>query len=202
MSHPHQPPPDGGDSRDALTRRRLEILEATVAVCAEKGYPEASVADIAKRAGMGVEGFRRVFPDKEEAFLGLLSIEEKQFLDQVEDGCGKAHGGAASRVERGLRSALEWVDENPRDARVCIVEPTRATTRIFERREQTLDRLADLLREHGPRREIAPELLEELLVAGVCEVLGGRLSTGHASRAVDLAPELTELLLGTYLPPS
>jgi AcrR family transcriptional regulator len=199
MSDPHQPSPESGPRRDALARDRRAILEATAAVCGEKGYPDATVADIVARAGIGAEAFHRVFPDKEEAFLELLSIEEERLLGRVEDACVRTEY-TASRVGHGLLAALEWVDENPRDARVCIVEPTRATTRIFERRERTLDRLAGLLREHAPRPASAPELLEELMVAGVCEVLGGRLSSGDASQAVDLAPELTQLL-GSYRPP-
>jgi AcrR family transcriptional regulator len=171
-------------------------------VCAERGYPDATVREIAARAGVGIDIFKWVFGNKEDAFLALLWVEERRLLGKVEEACDKAKD-PASRIEGGLRAALEWVDENPREARVCIVEPTRATTRIFEKREQTLERLAGLLRTNAPSGPSAvPELFEELLVAGVCEVLGDRLSTGTVGRAVDLVPELAELLLGPYMPPS
>lgn len=200
MSDPQQPSPENDRGRNAPARR-LAILEATAAVCAERGYPEATVDEIAARAGLALADFCQVFPDKEEAFLELLSLEEGRLLTLVEDECAKTED-PVSRIEGGLRAALSWVDENPRDARVCIVEPTRATAHIFERREQTLERLAGLLRTNAPPGPSSvPELFEELLVAGVCEVLGGRLTTGTVGRAVDLAPELAELLLGPYLPP-
>jgi AcrR family transcriptional regulator len=198
MSDPQKPPPDSDPSREAA---RLAILDATAAVCAERGYPDATVREIAARAGVGIDTFKWVFGTKEDAFLALLWVEERRLLGKVEEACDKAKD-PPSRIEGGLRAALEWVDENPREARVCIVEPTRATTRIFEKREQTLERLAGLLRTNSPPApSYAPELLEDLLVAGVCEALGGRLGSGDPERAIDLAPELTELLLGPYLPP-
>lgn len=178
---------------------RRRIAEATAVVCAQKGYPEATVREIAARAGVAPEVMREIFSSKEEALLGLLSIADEELLGRVESACEKAGDDTAARIERGLRSVLEWVDENPRLARACIVEPTRATKRVFERREQTLERLALLLRSSvSPRPEAVPELLEEFLVAGVCEVLGDRLSGGTGARALDLAPELTQLLLASY----
>ena len=138
----------------------------------------------------------------EEAFLQLLSSAEGELLRRVESACDKVDDDASTRIERGLRSVLEWVDENPGVARVCIVEPTRSSKRVFERRQQTLERLAVLLRFNAPSdARGAPELLEELLVGGVCEVLGGRLSHSDSARALDLAPELTELLIASYPPP-
>ncbi len=200
MPDPRQPPPENAPSRDARARRA--IVEATASVCAQKGYPDTTVGDVAARAQIDVDSFLKVFPDVEEAFIELLSVEEHRLLGQVEEACVKTDD-PASRIERGLRATLRWVDENPRDARVCIVEPTRATRRVFERREQALERLADLLRSTAPPAPSAvPALFEELLVAGVCEVLGGRLRDGEPGRAIDLAPELAELLLGPYFPPS
>jgi AcrR family transcriptional regulator len=201
MSDPHQPLPENHPSRDPIARRRRAILEATAAVCAENGYPDATVAEIASRARIGIDAFHGVFADKEEAFLALLSIEAERLLRLVEEACDKSEA-PASRIGRALVAVLEWVDENPRDARICIIEPTRATRSVFERREETLERLALLLRSNAPPGpSVAPELIEEMLVAGVCEVLGGRLGSGDTGRAVDLAPELTELVLGPYQPP-
>jgi AcrR family transcriptional regulator len=199
MSDPHQPFQESSLDRDALARRRRAILEATASVCAEKGYPELNVAAIADRAGFATNAFREVFPDEQEAFLELLSSEGERLLGRVEEACGQTGADPVSRVERGLRTVLEWVDENPRDAQVCIVESIRATTRVFEWRKQTLDRFVALLRTAAPAVfSESPELLGELMVAGVYAVLVRRLERPTPGLAVNLAPELTELLLGTY----
>lgn len=140
-------------------------------------------------------------PDAEDALLELLSSAEQEVLGRVEAACDKVGADAPTRIERGLRSVLEWVDENPGVARVCIVEPTRSSRRVYERRQQTLERLAVLLRLNAPIAAAeAPDLLEELLVGGVCEVLGGRLSHDAGARTLDLATELTELLIASYPP--
>jgi AcrR family transcriptional regulator len=183
-----------------LRQQQLAIVEATLGVCAETGYLDATVDDIAKQAGVRTENFHRVFSGKENAFLELLSIEERRLFSRIKSGCAKT-ADTARRIELGIRAVLGWVDENPRDARVCIVESTRATTRIFERREQTLDRLAASLRscKLGPGLGQPPDLLEELLIGGVCEVLGDRLSKDAAAPVSDLAPELIELFLRSCL---
>jgi AcrR family transcriptional regulator len=183
-----------------LRQQQLAIVDATLGVCAETGYLDATVDDIARQAGVRIENFHRLFSGKEDAFLELLSIEERRLFSRIESRSVKT-ADTARRIEIAIRAALGWVDENPRDARVCIVESTRATTRIFQRREQTLDRLAASLRScrPGPGLGSPPELLEELLVGGVCEVLGDRLSKGDAAPVSDLAPELIELFLRSCL---
>ncbi|MFG1694061.1 TetR/AcrR family transcriptional regulator [Nonomuraea sp. NPDC049309] len=60
-------------------RVRDEIIEAAYAVFAERGYAEATVADITERAGVGRTTFFRYFGDKQE----VLFAGEQLWLDDI-----------------------------------------------------------------------------------------------------------------------
>jgi AcrR family transcriptional regulator len=171
-----------------------KITEAAAAVFAEEGYSEATVAEIAARAEISVGRFHELFPDKEAALLALLESVEVDLFERARDGCSDAGEAPGERVESTLRALLSWVDERPPVARACLLETNRATPAVFDRRVQILDRLAALLRANHPSLPEAPAMYEELLVGGICEVLSMKVVGNEELSAVDLAPELAQLL--------
>jgi AcrR family transcriptional regulator len=74
MAKPRSPRVDGrtraarAEGRDA----RQQLLEAAMAVFAERGYREASVDEIAHRAGYSKGAFYWHFPSKDDLFYALL----------------------------------------------------------------------------------------------------------------------------------
>lgn len=63
-----------------------------------------------------------------------------------------------------------------------------------------VSRLADLLRDsRGASAASLPDGTEEGLLGAVCFLVARRLRVGEVERLPELAPELTELLLGPYL---
>src|SRR6266550_3835883 len=54
-------------------RTRIDILSAAREVFAERGYHDASIAEIAERADIAVGTFYLYFHDKDEAFTTLLN---------------------------------------------------------------------------------------------------------------------------------
>jgi AcrR family transcriptional regulator len=66
--------------QQARTRAGLaRLLEAAEALIAEKSYEEASIVDIAQRAGSSVGGFYRRFRDKD----GIIQALHEQFCDEA-----------------------------------------------------------------------------------------------------------------------
>jgi len=60
-------PPQQARSQQTLSR----ILDAAEAILAEKGWEDASVAEIARRAGSSVGAFYTRFPDKDTLLAAL-----------------------------------------------------------------------------------------------------------------------------------
>lgn len=65
--------------------RRGEILDAALAVFAEKGYSGGSMRDIASRVGVSEPALYRHFPGKEALFLTLVRVIATHLRDEAVD---------------------------------------------------------------------------------------------------------------------
>ena len=69
-----------GDAMTARTRseeRRAEIVRATLAVIAERGYRGASLAAVAERVGLTQQGLLHHFPTKEALLVAVLKERDQ-----------------------------------------------------------------------------------------------------------------------------
>jgi len=60
--------------------RRAQILEAALAVCAEKGYHATRIDDIAARAELSKGAVYHHFDSKQEVFIGVLDQMMEEFV--------------------------------------------------------------------------------------------------------------------------
>src|SRR5690242_12142294 len=81
-SGPHGIPPE------LVERNQRERLIAAMAeVCGERGYGEASVAEVAKRAGVSTASFYRQFKDRRECLLASFEELFGRLLAEIERAC-------------------------------------------------------------------------------------------------------------------
>ena len=82
------PPGPHGLPPELVERNQRERLVAAMAeVCAERGYAESSVAEIAKRAGVSTASFYRQFKDRRECMLASFEELFGRLLEEIERGC-------------------------------------------------------------------------------------------------------------------
>ena len=84
------PPGSHGIPAGVVARNQRERLIAAIAVlCAERGYAQASVAGVAKRAGVSSVTFYRQFAGKRDCMLALVGklvmSGEAERLAELED---------------------------------------------------------------------------------------------------------------------
>jgi AcrR family transcriptional regulator len=197
---PPGPEPVGRDAAAADQRRR--ILAATAELVAEKGYQEATMEEIVRRAKVGYATFYKHFADKEAAFLALLDGAIERSVSSVVDAYEREEGPWADRVGAALGALFEDVAAHPDSARAVLVEAVAAGPEAAAKHEAALKRLAPLLRpgrELNPRRVELPESLEETLAGGIVWVLGQRLLAGEAAKLRSLLPETLEFVLRPYV---
>jgi AcrR family transcriptional regulator len=198
-----QPPgPEPVSRSEAAADQRRRILEATADLVAERGFAEATIEQIVRRARVGYATFYKHYADKEEAFLALLdaAIERTGFV--VEEAYDREDGPWTDKVGAGLGALLDLVAAHPGVARACLVEAPTAGPEAAARHEAALKRFVPLLRpgrELNPRKDQLPESLEETLVGGVVWVIGQRLIAGEAEGLRSLLPETLEFLLRPYV---
>jgi hypothetical protein len=113
--------------------------------------------------------------------------------------------GWLDRVRAGLMALLVFMDDEPRWARILILQPPMTAAAISECRHRALDALAQALR-HDTRESTgrhgslapSPQLTAELIVGGVFSVLRARMLEGRGEPFVELAPALMPLVVAPY----
>jgi len=117
---------------------RGRLQEVALALFAERGFDQTTVAEIAARAGLTERTFFRQFADKREVLFGGSAILKERILEGV--AAAPPGDGPLDAVARGLDAAAAMLGESRRDL-------TRRRQAVIaanpELRERELAKLAD-----------------------------------------------------------
>ncbi|HTR89794.1 MAG TPA: hypothetical protein VMG62_06760 [Solirubrobacteraceae bacterium] len=126
---------------------------------------------------------------------------------QVENAV-RGHEDWFARLRAGLVAFLGFIEDHPRAGRMLVLRPQLRDGAAALRREQRVQAvLTGLLDDSAPAAScdstLEPELLAELVAAGVISVVRTCLLEGEQERGrlVALAPELTAFATTPYLGP-
>ena len=118
------------------TRGRLH--EAALALYAEQGFDQTTVAEIADRAGVTERTFFRHFADKREVLFGGSELLKDRIVQAVAS--APASDGPLEAVGRGLEAAAQLIGEGRRD---MAAQRQAVIAANPELRERELTKLAD-----------------------------------------------------------
>ena len=96
-------------------QRRAAILEAAVAVFADRGYYAASIDDVATAAGISKALIYEHFASKQELYASLLDQEADELFARLAGAVAGIQDHGAPRLEAGLHAFFGFVEER-RDA--------------------------------------------------------------------------------------
>lgn len=180
-------------------RKRRRIMDAVAELSAEQGYEATKIGDIVRRAGVARKTLYDNFEGKEEVFLAAIDSALQEALGRVEEACGTAaDDGWPAQVKAGLAALLEYVAEQPAEARMCMIDALSATPASGARYDDALRRFVELMRRGAPKNTRLPETIEETLVGGVAWILNQQIRRGQAEQAPELLPELFEFVISPY----
>lgn len=174
------------EERQAVSNPAERLLRGLAAVVAEKGYPEATVAEIVERAGASHRAFYEHFDNKEDATVAALDVGSAQMLAAALPAFRRAKDWA--HAVRGTQEAmfLYGVGE-PEYARLGAVEMYAAGKRALEQRERVTEGMEALL---APGYELAPDIPRI-----TAEAIGGALYALFYDHVKQKGPErLAELI--------
>lgn len=144
------PPGPHGIPPELVERNQRERLIAAMAeVCAERGYAESSVAEVAKRAGVSTASFYRQFKDKRECMLASFEELFGRLLAALEAGCD-ASAAVEARARAGARTAAALLADDLPTARLLSVEIVAVGPEGVRAQHGAIERLAALLRGEEP----------------------------------------------------
>lgn len=176
------PPGSHGIPADVVARNQRERLVAAMAeVCAERGYAEASVAAVAKRAGVSSVTFYKQFAGKRDCMLVAHRQLLGRLLEEV-DRAGAAESDESARLRATIRATLVVLAADAPSARLLTVEILAAGEEGAKRNEAMVEAFADRLGTEWVR------------AAGILALIGNRVMAGEAARLPELEDELVATL--------
>lgn len=179
-----------GIPSDVVARNQRERLIAAMAeVCAERGYAEASVAAVAKRAGVSSVTFYEQFAGKRECLLAAHRELLGRLLEEL-DRAREAEGvGPGEKARAALRAFLALLAGDPPSARLLAVEIHAAGPGGAERNDAAVRELAARLRPDAESGAPLPEA-EWARTAGLLALVGRLALAGQADRLPQFEQEL------------
>ena len=195
-------PPASVTRESAHADQRRRILRAVGELVADHGYGDVTVELIIKQARVSYKTFYKHFADKEDCLVAHFD----EVIRLTEGEIGKRLAAEprpwTERVALALGTLVELIVAEPITARAVIVDAPAVGPSILGRYEAASKALVPLFREGrelNPRGAELPATVEVTLAGSVFWSIYQRLVVGEAERLPDLLPELTELVLRTYV---
>lgn len=184
-----------GIPADVVARNQRErLVAATAEACAEKGYAETSVADLAHRAGVSTATFYKLFPGKRECALEAHRELSARLLEEVDRACAE-EGERGARVRIAARTLLRLLAADAPTARLLTVEVLALGPAGAERNDAALEAFATRLRAVHRGQDDPPDSNAAwALAAGISMLIGKRVMAGEAAGLPGVEDELVAMV--------
>jgi len=170
------PPGSHGIPADVVARNQRERLVAAMAeVCAERGYAQTSVAEVAKRAGVSSVTFYKQFAGKRDCMLATHRQLLGRLLEAVDRACA---GETPPEARTTIHAALAIFAADPPSAQLLTVEILAAGQEGAKRHDAMVEAFAERLGTDWVR------------AAGMLALAGKLTVLGEADRLPDLEEDL------------
>jgi AcrR family transcriptional regulator len=201
---PHTLDRAGREGGHVTEMQRRRLLLAFAEVLAEDGLEEAGVGRVSKRAGVSRRTFYDLFDDREACFVAVVEAAVERISQSVVPAYAQA-GHWRERVRGSLAVLLEFFDEEPALARVCLIETLKAGPAVLERRRQVVDALTSAVDEgRSESKDTAgpPPLTAQSTVGGAISVIHARVLEEDPRPLSELLNPLMSMVVHPYLGPA
>jgi AcrR family transcriptional regulator/DNA-binding MarR family transcriptional regulator len=166
----------------------------------QDGLQSVTIAQIVAHARVGRRRFYELFDDREDCLLAVfdeaVATAEQRVRARVDESAPWA-----DRLRDGLRALLEFFDEEPELARVCVVHVMAGRGAVLTRRRKVL---FDLVRHvdsgRATRRSATelPPLTAEGVIGALFSLLHNRLLAPEQARLTSLLNQLMAIVVLPY----
>lgn len=123
---------------ERMRSRRARLLAAAVKLFGRYGYHSTTVPRICRQARSSTGGFYFYFRNKEDVFGAALD-EAAEGLGQALDKASARSAGPRAKVRALSERFFLWMSENPREARILLLESSGLSPKLEARRRRVLD---------------------------------------------------------------
>ena len=193
--------------RAALSDKRARILDAAIKVFAERGFHSATVAEIARVAGVADGTIYLYFKGKDDLLLRLFDEKMTELLAEARSELAREKT-APDKLQRFIQLHLALVERNPDLASVLIVE-LRQSAQFLKAADRAklaayVDLIAEVVRagqESGELlQDISPQTVKRSIFGALDELALGWLLSGRRTSLKKTAAEVAGWLVRGLLP--
>lgn len=180
---------------------RDRIAVAAVRLIGSRGYAATAVEELCEHAQVSRRHFDRCFADLEDCFLSLHDEISNDLCERVTSAY-EAPSGWHDRIWAAGWAAMRFLREDPLRARFFVVEVNGAGGRAQTRRDQIMQRLADLLdagREELDEPGLVSRCTAEVLSGAIYNTVLSKIEAGCIDRGEEFLPELIYMAVMPYL---
>jgi AcrR family transcriptional regulator len=171
--------------------QRARILTAMRELVATHGYRDVPVASVINHAGVSRKTFYELYATKDDCLFAIYD-DAAQALRGTVQAAYQRGVTPQERLDAIVDLVLQWVDDEPQLARLCMVEVPSSGVAGQRRLTATLSWLSSTLADILGDLDV-PEVLPELLVGGVHQMVVHRLVNDGAEDIPALAGDLSEI---------
>lgn len=175
------------------------LRRAAVTLATERGIEAAAADEIAWRAGMTLDDFRRHYRDAEEC-LGAAYDEGARELERTfRDGL-QGSGGWRERLQAAVERTLAVFARRPQLARFCLAEvPQTTIPSLRERHLESRQRIVNVLSEERGGEAVDASRVHLELVTGAAHHAVGAQMTGERCDLESIRTRIDNLI-AHYVP--
>ncbi|RMI30546.1 TetR/AcrR family transcriptional regulator [Nocardia stercoris] len=191
----------GMSADERTSARRTAILAAALELFGTAGFAATSVKQICAAAGLTERYFYESFRDRHAALVGLYTALVTDLRAATDAAIATAGDDPVAAAGAGLRAFITYLTDDPRRARVVLIEVVGVSPDIEELRHGVLRAFADLIAAVwtaqpgvNPHDE-QPQLMAVALSGGVNNLLVDWMMTGMRQSPQVLTEACTTLFV-------
>lgn len=181
--------------------QRARMLDAVVQTVGDRGYANATVADIVGLAGVSRRTFYEHFDDKQDCFLAAYRTGVAVVIERVVAATGAtADEDWRERLRVGLAAYTAVLAEHATFARTLLIDVLGAGREAVELRQRLYEQfvalfhvLSERAAASDPSIALVPDVFLRAVVGGIGELVQQHILTEGAETLEDLTPTLVKV---------
>jgi AcrR family transcriptional regulator len=181
-----QPLRNGRSREEVLRHQRARLFGAMIETVAERGYADATISQLHRRAGVSKRTVYDLFASKEEYFLATYDLAIYGMVKRLRDASQTDGQGPQDRLRASLDALIRDICDRPKAARLVLLEALGAGRAAAGRIEGTAAIFEGMLgscHAGGADASVIDPLLLKGVVGGVIWVLRESLEQEEINRS-------------------
>ncbi len=182
--------------------RKKKILTSATKIIGEKGFQNATIAEIAKEAGIGDATIYEYFKNKEDLLLAIPVETTKDLIAEIDEHM-MGIKGAFNKLRKFIWWWLNYVEKNPGYGVVVLLElktsKTYVSTEAYQAARNFYQIILDIIKqgqeEGAIKKEMNSYLARSLCVGAMEHIIIRWLLKDRKYSLLQYADELADLLI-------